>query len=83
MTDIIIKDGNIYERRTNCSTQEFTLDYTTDKTYYLSAVAYGEWNTNEFDTEDKLDEWLKGEWNFTEQELKDLKENMYVHGKGE
>lgn len=69
--------SKIYERRTGCGTQEFTLDYTKDKTYYLSIIAYGEWQTEEFKTLDKLNSWLKDVYSFTDSELKDLKNCMY------
>jgi len=69
--------GRIYERRTACGTPEFTLDYTKDHTYYLSIVAYGEWNTQEFQSEEKLDSWLKDIWYFTDDDVKELKDCMY------
>lgn len=72
--------GKIFERNNAIATQEFTLDYTKDNTYYLSTVAYGEWDTQEFNTENELNEYLIEYWNFTDNELNGLKQNMYVYG---
>lgn len=72
--------GKIFERTSGIATQEFTLDYTPDNTYYLSSVAYGNWETMEFDTEEELNSWLKNIWDFTDDEVKELKNDMYVKG---
>lgn len=71
--------GKIYERKTVCGTPQFTLDYTKEHTYYLSIVAYGDYDTQEFNTENDLECWLKEQWYFSDKDIEELKDCMYSY----
>ena len=70
--------GKIFELKSGLSTKEFTLDYDSAKDkYYLNCLAYGEWITQTFYGEWALEEYLKTNWNFTEEQIKELYNSMY------
>lgn len=70
--------GGIMEVKSSISTKEFTLDYdrTKDK-YYLSVVAFGEWITETFYGSWALEEYLRDSWNFTNEQIEELKNKAY------
>lgn len=75
--------SGIYEIKSGVSTKEFTLDYdsTKDK-YYLNICAYGELWTESFFGDYALKEYLRTDWNFEDEQIKGLLNNINLIGLG-
>lgn len=68
----------IFEIKSGIATIEFELaENKKDGEFYLSICAYGDFWQENFKTEQELDKYLKSEWKFRTEQLKQIKERMY------
>lgn len=72
---------SIYEIKSGISTKEFTLDYdgVKDK-YYLNICAYGDLWTESFFGDYALKEYLRTEWDFEDEQIKELLQKVNYIG---
>lgn len=73
--------NNILEIKSGLATKEFTLDYDPQKEkYYLNICAYGQLTTETFFNEYALKEYLRDNWNFEYEQIRELLNKKNIIG---
>ena len=69
------------EIKSDLATKEFELDELVNNSvpYSLSICAYGSFWAEDFKTLDELNSYLKEEWKFTEEQIKELYSKREIH----